>query len=131
MIPEPGAIEDDLFNARALGALGDQLVDLLGLVGLLLAGSLELLSRLEAAARVLPLVSSITWAWILLRLRKTARRGRSGEPERRSLIRSGRSARCPAAGDLRHRAIPSSSTGSLLPLILPALPALRRMTSPM
>src|SRR5664280_1396631 len=45
-------------------------------------------SRLEAAANVLPEVSSITWAEMCLLLRNTTRRGRSGEPERRSLIRS-------------------------------------------
>ena len=62
VIPEPGAIEDHGFDTRALGALGDQATDGLGFVGLASGRAFSSFSRLEAAASVLPVVSSITWA---------------------------------------------------------------------
>jgi hypothetical protein len=61
-----GPVEHDGLDTRGLGALGDELADLLGLGGLVTLGARRSASIVEAYASVLPTRSSTTWtrcAW--------------------------------------------------------------------
>lgn len=92
-------VEDDGLDAGSLGALGDELADLLGLGGLVtIEGPRCNASMVEADAKVLPTVSSTTWTKTWRDERDTTRRGRPVVPVTTLRTRKWRRAReapCP------------------------------------
>src|SRR3954470_13870554 len=120
VIAEAGAVEDDLVDAGGLGAFGNQPTDDLGLLRLRAAGVTQaLLERRGAGDRPAGAVVDD----LCVDLVEAAENGKS-----RTSRRAGQAQTDPLVALCAGRA--AAHGAHFLPPILPALPALRRMTSP-
>ena len=120
---EPATVEDDGGDAGGLGPLGEELADLAGGRRRCRRCLAATASVVDAAARVTPARSSMTWAAMCLFDRNTARRGRSAVP--RTFLRTRRWRRIRDFSLLL-----CAVSHGVVPCYLPALPALRATCSP-